>query len=278
MSSKIDGVPRELLERLQSQTELSNDWDEVQALLAAPVVERQEPDYQLPAHARGDKWYGFGYCDFSSGEDKSRLIDYLKDLLDDVPEEPLYTAPPELAELQATIAEEKKWRESAEGGWREANKVIAMQREKLDAQEAEIERLKGGQGDPGAWIIQRGSIIEGMTGQRSVQLDRPSNECIRAHDVEPLFTSQPAPVAVLHFVCDRIPDQNGCTFIECENSEGSSINAGEWVVRPDGLAQLVVLRPPLKLPEYKRPPPGCVITQEMAAHNACLDKVKELNQ
>lgn len=41
MSSKIDGVPRELLERLQSQTELSNDWDEVQALLAAPVVERQ---------------------------------------------------------------------------------------------------------------------------------------------------------------------------------------------------------------------------------------------
>lgn len=43
MSSKIDGVPRELLERLQSQTELSNDWDEVQALLAAPVVERQEP-------------------------------------------------------------------------------------------------------------------------------------------------------------------------------------------------------------------------------------------
>lgn len=47
MSSKIDGVPRELLERLQSQTELSNDWDEVQALLAAPVVERQET---VPKH------------------------------------------------------------------------------------------------------------------------------------------------------------------------------------------------------------------------------------
>lgn len=42
MSKTIDGVPRELLERLQAQTELGNDWDEVQALLAAPVVERQD--------------------------------------------------------------------------------------------------------------------------------------------------------------------------------------------------------------------------------------------
>lgn len=39
MSKTIDGVPRELLERLQAQTELGNDWDEVQALLAAPVVD-----------------------------------------------------------------------------------------------------------------------------------------------------------------------------------------------------------------------------------------------
>jgi hypothetical protein len=94
----------------------------------------------------------------------------------------------------------------------------------------------------------------------------------------PLYTSPPAPVAVVHFVCDRIPDQTGCTFIECEDATGSSIDAGKWEVRPDGLAQLVVSRAPINLPEYKRPPPGCVITQEMAAHNACLDKVKEMNQ
>lgn len=45
-----DGVPRELLERLQAQTELGNDWDEVQALLAAPVVERQPVELAV--------WYG----------------------------------------------------------------------------------------------------------------------------------------------------------------------------------------------------------------------------
>src|SRR6185295_1396342 len=44
----------------------------------------------------------------------------------------------------------------------------------------------------------------------------------------------------LRFVFDRMPDQYGCTFIECETEEGASINAGEWRNRPDGLAELVV--------------------------------------
>lgn len=42
------------------------------------------------------------------------------------------------------------------------------------------------------------------------------------------------------FVFDRMPDQHGCTFIECETEEGASINAGEWRIRADGLAELVV--------------------------------------
>jgi hypothetical protein len=44
----------------------------------------------------------------------------------------------------------------------------------------------------------------------------------------------------LMFVFDRMPDQNGCTFVEVENEEGQSVNAGEWRLRDDGLADLVV--------------------------------------
>lgn len=44
----------------------------------------------------------------------------------------------------------------------------------------------------------------------------------------------------LMFVFDRMPDQDGCTFVEVENEEGQSVNAGEWRLRDDGLAELVV--------------------------------------
>lgn len=43
-----------------------------------------------------------------------------------------------VAPLLAEIATERKFRMSAEGGWREANRVIAMQRERLDILEAQI--------------------------------------------------------------------------------------------------------------------------------------------
>lgn len=46
--------------------------------------------------------------------------------------------------LQAEVEQERMTRHSAEGGWHEANRVIAMQREKLDKHEArntELERL-----------------------------------------------------------------------------------------------------------------------------------------
>lgn len=47
-------------------------------------------------------------------------------------------------------------------------------------------------------------------------------------------------VKSLMFVFDRMPDQDGCTFIEVENAEGQSICAGEWRNRDDGLVELVV--------------------------------------
>jgi hypothetical protein len=44
-------------------------------------------------------------------------------------------------QLRALLDEERKIRESAEGGWREASRVIAMQREKLDELQATIALL-----------------------------------------------------------------------------------------------------------------------------------------
>jgi len=46
----------------------------------------------------------------------------------------------------------------------------------------------------------------------------------------------------LRFVFDRMPDQNGCIFIEVENEHGAGVKAGEWRIRPDGLAELIVRR------------------------------------
>lgn len=49
-------------------------------------------------------------------------------------------------------------------------------------------------------------------------------------------------LTTVHFVCDRLPDQDGCRFIELENPQGESLGdeSGKWEIRPDGLAQLVV--------------------------------------
>lgn len=49
-------------------------------------------------------------------------------------------------------------------------------------------------------------------------------------------------LTTVHFVCDQMPGQDGCRFIELENPQGESLGAeaGEWEIRPDGLAQLVV--------------------------------------
>lgn len=57
-----------------------------------------------------------------------------------------------------------------------------------------------------------------------------------------LLAEQPAtPAQELHFVCTDFPGPGDeCVFVECEDGTGKSINAGEWVRRPDGLVALVV--------------------------------------
>lgn len=89
----------------------------------------------------------------------------------------LYDAPPELAELQATIAQLKDEVGAAKGEYdRSANKVAQLTDEN--------ERLKGGQGEPVAWIV------TDMNGDSYFAYDKqtPSDK--------PLYTSQPASVSV----------------------------------------------------------------------------------
>jgi len=144
MSSKIDGVPRELLERLTNMQPIERDdpngsgcnlcpecfgdgkwnWkagkvvsidpidhyekcaiEELRAILAAPVVEHQ-PDYfqiktpKVTVNGVATEWW-------------PALLWYTKEELKTIGEYEvvgkLYRAPPELAELQATIVQQAQW-------------------------------------------------------------------------------------------------------------------------------------------------------------------------
>ena len=44
----------------------------------------------------------------------------------------------------------------------------------------------------------------------------------------------------LRFVCDGPPGPEAGRFVECEDENGKSFKAGEWIARPDGLWELRV--------------------------------------
>lgn len=55
---------------------------------------------------------------------------------------------------------------------------------------------------------------------------------------------QPPALGGLRIVCDRMPDSDGCRFVEVEDASGKSVRAGEWRSRSDGYAELVLHCPP----------------------------------
>lgn len=164
MSSKIE-VERELLGQLAAYA--SNSASPVMRaravgaskLLAAPAVERQPVDAILLSdcieHSHRD--YGGGY--FST-----EVIQ-------------LYTAPPELAELQATIA-----RLTAD---------VETMRAKNNELNDTVERMKGGQGEAVAWEVSGSGVRPGLFYEKPSWAGEGTE-----YALSPLFyTSQPALVS-----------------------------------------------------------------------------------
>jgi hypothetical protein len=140
MSSKTVEVPRELLERYVSDVEAHNygfdGGDEIRDILDAPVVERQPVAWLRKVTDEGGNKYSVELLHnkpsiFHPYQWDSRPATGFK-IIDSA----LYAEPPELAELQATIAH---LRNDLEG----TRLLAADQLLKIKQQVAEIERLKG---------------------------------------------------------------------------------------------------------------------------------------
>lgn len=238
MSSKIDGVPRELLERATDNKYIDKErisiyrheaLCSIRALLAAPVVERQPVDMQWQYEA-GSAWWAFdaeSVGDNIASGTKIRLTDQAGKVLFSYPA-------PELAELQATI---DKLREGIAEHW----KVVCDQR-------AEIEHLKGGQGEPVMKL--EAERLYGGAGEYAVSFVKAGwlDECRKTGGEFLLYTSQPAPASV---VLPELPVDWRTKFEEDQGSNEGGIAS----FSPDSYMQ-----------------------DEIDELRACLDKVKELNQ
>ena len=56
--------------------------------------------------------------------------------------------------------------------------------------------------------------------------------------------SSPAPCSAINIIFDGPPGPESGRFVEVETDDGHSINAGEWIERPDGLWALRITHLP----------------------------------
>lgn len=154
--------------------------------IAAPVIERQ-PDAIIEGCMTSVGITHAIYSSTVSLKDKEQVW--------------LYREPPELAELQATIAQltteiERLKREEKNDAIAykaaiekqdELREDLKFERNANGELRAEIERLKGGQGELVAWKVE----VDGMTLHHREPMNHP-----RAKNT-PLYTSQPVPVSVV---------------------------------------------------------------------------------
>ncbi|EXF96264.1 hypothetical protein HK44_020315 [Pseudomonas fluorescens HK44] len=256
MSSKIE-VSRELAERLahvlyMHDAEKTGAAKELDALIAAPVVERQPNVIDLDAvdwetiqkAADESNWMPNEYMRNEWVSDVCNFLKYGR------AEHP---APPELAELQATIAQLTAENE------RLHDEVDVMRRgrdaalRQCSTLRAEIERLKG---EPVAVLYADGTVLT-------------KDECGKSFDIcckveTPLYTSQPAPVSVVLPFADKVIRKLQRFQECCDDGQGADIGR-HWF---DLLTQLGLLN------RVQRSPALWEITQQ---GEDSLDKVKELN-
>ena len=146
-------VPRKWVEGYEDMLEncgYRKEAQEVRAALTTPVAERQPEGKR----ERFEKWVMatkhpvFGFLDGRSlarGDDRTGYADeYVQGLWVAYKK---FTAPPELAELQSTIA--RLTAENDEPEWHQMMTKLEDQNTEL---RAEIERLKGGQDEPVLWF------------------------------------------------------------------------------------------------------------------------------
>lgn len=189
MSSKIE-ISRELAEyaaALLDQNCPGNVANELRALLAAPVVERQPLAHSMKSVAEA--------------VDASRCYTVLTSnqcwaLAQSLNNQAIRVAPPELAELQATIARltAENERLTSEPVLSALAKMLTEARMKIVDRDLEIERLKGGRGEAVAWFTE-----DHLTDKSATTYDVGVSVmwAVKGWPVTPLYTSQPAPVAVV---------------------------------------------------------------------------------
>lgn len=224
MSSKIE-VSRTLAWDLAvylevSPSEVARTWGkDLRALLAAPVVERQPVAWfkrlkGLECKSDG-RTYDLMFCPMGGYQ-------------------PLFDSSPELAELQAIITDLQTELSAIKDECVDHVNLYKAWTEQRETMKAEIERLKGGQGEAVAW---RGCNSDGEVVTEWID-SVPPERIIDLHGnaasfdvIERAYSSQPAPVSIV------MPER-----LEYLESDGD-----ETIATKD-------------------------------AWNACLDKLKELNQ
>ncbi|MNU38967.1 hypothetical protein D3C71_276510 [compost metagenome] len=263
-----------------------NTIREAVALLAAPVVERKSEGKR----ERFQKWVlaiehpVLGFLDghwLERGDDREGYAnEYVQGLWVAYKE---FSAPPELAELQATIAQlETKLSNALNLDFERRTEIERLQREeKNDAiaykaaiekqaelraelehtghdhyllrnengqLQAEIERLKGGQGEPVAYVLYKDGEID--WDQEIIISNTGGDEPNGRFEWRPVYASQPAPVSSIN-----------------ENAAFE-----DW--RKEQIASLVRMGYPDAAKAFRDL--GSVQWAGWQAR-ACLDKVKELN-
>ena len=261
MSNKIE-VERNTLIRAMNIEDVEDRFKaihELRGLLAAPVVERP-PDAWATLQA------GWKDEDRTVMTDPVEAEEYHRACYDLTP---LFTAPPELAELQAqleSIGEDvgqlRSELEDAEQERAELQATIAQQA-------AEIKRLKGGQGEPRAY---RWRII----GSKEWALSTSYPPVGDQFEIVPLYTSQPAPVAVvlskdLRAQYETWADAMGYDISRNEHGDYAGIVEDSmwsgWQAKAEHWA----------LPGRIDRGQSIELDAKAIGWNACLDRVKELN-
>ena len=256
MSSKIE-IDRTLLSH--AVTLLSSVHSDVAhqltALLAAPVVERQDGSALMKIAAdlanRHPLRQLYLVCEHQGRINTDSLHEHLDkcgDLLAGIALDirRAITAPPELAELQATIARLET----------KVNNAINLDFERR----AEIERLKG---EPVEWryrFTHRGELSKWFPVDSYMKLYTIAND--PAYEVQPLYTSQPAPVSVVSD--ETINNAKRYELLRSgpiNDDDGGCLWVWDW--RGENYEEC-----------------GNSLSGEAldAAVDACLDKVKGLNQ